>query len=81
MDEIPSECTYKNLAKVKKNYPYLSKVPVRETTATKVGICIGRDNCHLLNHESIVQGKKNQPIAYKMKLGWTICIPRQQEEE
>ena len=81
MDEIPKECTYKNLSTIKKKYPYLSKVPVRDTTADEVGICIGRDNCHLLNHEEIVQGKKNQPIAYKMKLGWTICIPRQQDDE
>ena len=32
MDEIPKDCTYKKLAKIKKKYPYLDKVPIRETT-------------------------------------------------
>ena len=57
MDDIPKDCSYKNLAKFKKKYSYLDKVQLHTTTETEVGLCIGRDNCHLLNHEEIVEGK------------------------
>ena len=80
MDNIP-QCSYQDWSRVKKKYQFLSKVPVITTSAHRVGICIGRDNCHLLMPEEIIEGGKNQPKAFKMKLGWTICVPKQQDDE
>ena len=36
---------------------------------------------HLLTHLEVKQGKKAQPIAYRTKLGWTICVPQQQAND
>ena len=80
MDTMP-QCTLQDLTKVKNKYAFLKDVPVATTTADQVGLCIGRDNLHLLTHLEVRQGKKTQPIAYRTKLGWTICVPQQQEDD
>ena len=79
MDNIP-QCSYQDWSRVKSKYPFLSKVPLHTTSVKKVGLCIGRDHCHLLMPEDTIDGGKNKPKAFKMKIGWTICVPKQHDE-
>ena len=80
MDQIP-ECTYKDPMKVKDEFKYLENISVYPTTARKVGICIGRDHLNLFKQEQVLEGNKNQPIAFKLPLGWSVCFPRKYDED
>ena len=75
MDTLPQDQNYHQLEAVRERYPYLHQVPLMKSKASEIGICLGRDNLHLLAHEKVIKSKGNGPIAYKFHLGWTICIP------
>ena len=74
MDNIP-QLPYPDLPQIKQMYHHLTNVPIESTKASRIGIFVGRDHCDLLIQRTIVEGGKNEPIAFQMKLGWTICVP------
>ena len=80
MDKIPT-CTYKDPVEVKDKYPHLQDIQVYPTTATKVGLSIGRDYISMFKHEQVLEGKKDEPIAFKLPLGWSVCFPRKFYED
>ena len=79
MQKIPQfSCTF-DIDKLKRKYSYLDEVLMYPTRAKNVGLCLGRDYLSLHNQEKIIEGGRNEPKAYKLKLGWTVIVPRTQD--
>ncbi|XP_075167473.1 uncharacterized protein LOC142239564 [Haematobia irritans] len=61
-----------DMHQIAKSYPYLSNLPLQSHFNAKPTILIGVDNWHLAVPLKVREGPRNQPIASKTRLGWTL---------
>ncbi|XP_055604271.1 uncharacterized protein LOC129752524 [Uranotaenia lowii] len=68
--ELPTQSLdYEKLAE---NFPYLSKLPVQSYQNASPKLLIGLDNFHVAVSSKAREGRADQPLATKSRLGWTI---------
>ena len=56
-------------------WPQFKEIPTIEHTVKRVDLLIGQDNPELLVPQEIRSGKRGEPYAIKIALGWTINGP------
>ncbi|XP_065078771.1 uncharacterized protein LOC135701764 [Ochlerotatus camptorhynchus] len=56
-----------------KQYKHLQRLPVKSFQRATPGLLIGVNNIHLLNTAKIREGKEQEPIAAKTRIGWVVC--------
>ncbi|XP_049300576.1 uncharacterized protein LOC125774390 [Anopheles funestus] len=61
-----------NMNSLIKKYPYLAHTPVESYRDAKPRILIGLDNARLSTVKKSREGGRNQPVAGKTRLGWTV---------
>ena len=64
----------------KEKYHHLKVLPNNQIELKDVKVVIGQDNLHLLFPVGCQKGKKNEPRAIKIKLGWTLSGPLPKHE-
>lgn len=70
LDLRPAEL---DVAKFKKQYPYLKKIPISSFKKEKPLLVIGEDNVKLTVPGEVIEGRGNrQPIACRTQLGWVV---------
>lgn len=60
---------------IKKRFPHLANVPLSSYGPSTPRILIGIDQPRLGATLKIREGKSNEPIATKTRLGWVVCGP------
>ncbi|XP_058445267.1 uncharacterized protein LOC131426502 [Malaya genurostris] len=68
---------YQTLAmnELEQHYHYLKKLPIDSYHNVRPRMLIGMDNCRLGNALDSREGEKNEPIATRTRLGWTVFGP------
>ncbi|XP_062709477.1 uncharacterized protein LOC134288485 [Aedes albopictus] len=68
---LPQQTTdYEELSS---RFAHLGKLPVKSFKRAVPGILIGQSNSHLLATLKLREGKINDPIATKTRIGWAVC--------
>ncbi|XP_062704112.1 uncharacterized protein LOC134286508 [Aedes albopictus] len=62
-----------NLDKLAKQYKHLQRLPVKSFERANPGLLIGLSNNHLLTTFKVREGKEQEPIAVKTRIGWVVC--------
>lgn len=62
-----------NLDKLAKQYKHLQRLPVKSFERANPGLLIGLSNSHLLTTSKVHEGKEQEPIAVKTRIGWVVC--------
>lgn len=57
---------------IMKSYPHLQVVPIEEYCDARPRILIGLDNYQLLVAQETVEGKWDEPVATRTRIGWTV---------
>lgn len=65
-------CQTLNKEKLGKKWPHLKRVTAENYENAEPKILIGQDNLDLIVSRSIIEGRPNDPIASRTKLGWII---------
>ncbi|XP_055623744.1 uncharacterized protein LOC129767148 [Toxorhynchites rutilus septentrionalis] len=68
---LPQQTT--DYAELAARYTHLEKLPVKSFKSAIPGILIGQSNCHLLATLKLREGKLNEPVATKTRIGWAVC--------
>ncbi|XP_062714222.1 uncharacterized protein LOC134290992 [Aedes albopictus] len=62
-----------NIGKMSEQYPYLRGLPIESYKGARPRILIGLKHAHVSLVLQCREGKLEQPIAIKTRLGWTVC--------
>ncbi|XP_065092441.1 uncharacterized protein LOC135713285 [Ochlerotatus camptorhynchus] len=68
--QLPSQTM--QYEELQQTYPHLKGLPVRSYTEATPGIIIGLEHVRLLTSLRVREGKDNEPVATKTRLGWCI---------
>lgn len=67
--DLPRQTT----SNIRSAYSHIQNIPVEEYERVKPKILIGLDNSKLIVPLAVKEGRWNEPIATKSRLGWAIC--------
>ncbi|XP_053685846.1 uncharacterized protein LOC128735386 [Sabethes cyaneus] len=62
-----------NFTELATRFDHLKNLPVKGFDSAVPGILIGLSNAHLLATLKLRQGRSDEPIATKTRIGWAIC--------
>lgn len=61
------------MAEMRKRYPHLRGLPIESYEQVRPKILIGMKHVHVTLVLQCREGKPDQPVATKTRLGWTVC--------
>ncbi|XP_055589038.1 uncharacterized protein LOC129741339 [Uranotaenia lowii] len=64
-----------NFDELKSHYQHLHGIHVKSFSSAVPGILIGLNNVHLLTSLKVREGRVNEPIATKSRIGWSVFGP------
>ncbi|XP_065365403.1 uncharacterized protein LOC135958426 [Calliphora vicina] len=68
---LPSQSiNYKNLCN---QYPHLKGLPINDFTNAEPSVLLGINNLKFCIPTRVKEGKNNEPIAIRTRLGWLLC--------
>jgi hypothetical protein len=61
-----------NGSELNQRYRHLSRLPLPDFANVKPGLLIGLEHATMLGGRHVIEGKMNEPLASKTKLGWVV---------